>query len=51
MSYSQLDITETCDAKVSLKPEDLVNTTPLNLSTADQKSVGLPEIGADEEIV
>ena len=51
ISFSQADITERFDDNMNLKPDDWIETTPLNLSTQSPESSGLPPINAsDDEI-
>lgn len=50
ISYSQIDITENFGDNLNLKPEDWIKTVPLNATSPDPESVGLPSknVGADE---
>lgn len=49
ISYSQLDITESFDDHLRLKPEDWISTVPLNRSVP--KGMGLPLVDASDEEV
>jgi hypothetical protein len=49
ISYSQLDVTEKFDDHLYLKPEDWVQTVPLNKSVPNGS--GLPPVGASIEDV
>jgi hypothetical protein len=45
--YSQVDITEAFGDDQRLGPDDWIATMPLNATTADPQSVGLPRLEAD----
>jgi hypothetical protein len=49
IGYSQLDITENFDDHLRLKPDDWIQTIPLNRSVPDGK--GLPPVTATEDEV
>ena len=50
-SYSQLDITEGFGDNLSLRPDDWITTSPLNVTVSNPQSMGLPPVGAsDDEI-
>jgi hypothetical protein len=49
ISFSQLDITERFDDHLHLKPEDWIQTVPLNKSVPNGK--GLPPVDASDEEV
>jgi hypothetical protein len=49
--YSQLDITEGFGDDQHLGPDQWIATTPLNATTGDPVSMGLPPVGATEEEV
>lgn len=49
ISYSQLDITESFGDNFRLKPEDWIETIPLNKTTSNGR--GLPPVDASEETV
>ena len=49
LSYSQLDITERFDDHLRLKPDDWIETVPLNKSAPDGK--GLPPVSASADEV
>ena len=49
ISYSQLDITERFDDHLHLKPDDWIQTAPLNKSIANGK--GLPPVDASADEV
>jgi hypothetical protein len=49
LSFSQLDITETFDDHLRLKPDDWIATVPLNKTVADGQSMGLPPSTASAE--
>ena len=49
--YTQLDITENFGDDTRLAPDDWVATQPLNATTPDPESSGLPPIGAPDEQV
>jgi hypothetical protein len=49
LSYSQLDITERFDDHLRLKPDDWIQTVPLNKSVSGGK--GLPPVGASADEV
>ncbi len=51
LSYSQLDITENFGDNLSLKPDDWIETSPLNMSMDNPESVGLPPKDADTQTV
>lgn len=51
ISFSQVDITERFGDNERLGPDDWIATTPLNATTDDPVSVGLPPIGADADEV
>jgi hypothetical protein len=51
ISYSQLDITETFGDNLRLKPEDWIQTVPLNKTTPSGQASGLPPVGASDEVV
>src|SRR5204862_7608441 len=51
MMYSQVDITEAFDEDRRLGPDEWITTVPLNASTADPASMGLPSPGADADEV
>jgi hypothetical protein len=46
ISFSQVDITETFDDDQRLSPDDWISTVPLNATTKDPESMGLPPLGA-----
>ena len=48
LSYSQLDITERFDDHLHLKPDDWIQTVPLNKSVPDGKGLPPVEASADE---
>lgn len=50
MMFSQVDVTEAFGDNEQLGPDDWIKTVPLNTSTADPVSMGLPPVGsgADE---
>lgn len=45
--YSQVDITESFGDNERLTPEEWISTNPLNASTDDPESMGLPPRGAN----
>lgn len=47
IAFSQLDVTERFDDDKSLKPEDWIETTPLNRRIPDPVESGLPSVDAD----
>lgn len=47
--YSQLDITERFDDHLSLRPDEWIETIPLNVGSKDPTSMGLPPVGASDE--
>jgi len=49
ISYSQLDITESFGDNLRLKPEDWIETIPLNKMTPNGRD--LPPVDASEETV
>ena len=49
LSYSQLDITERFDDRLRLKPDDWIQTVPLNKSVPNAK--GLPPVDASTDEV
>jgi hypothetical protein len=50
-SYSQLDVTENFGDDKNLRADVWISTTPLNSSTKNPESMGLPSIGSsDDEI-
>ena len=49
--YSQVDITENFGDNEKFKPDDWIQTIPLNISTKDGKSRGLPAINASMDEV
>ncbi len=49
--YSQLDITESFGDDQGLGTDDWITTIPLNVSTEDPVSMGLPPVGAPEDEV
>lgn len=49
--YSQLDLTESFGDNLSLGINDWIETQPLNLTTNDPESMGLPSIRATSEEV
>jgi hypothetical protein len=49
ISYSQLDITENFGDNLRLKPEDWIETLPLNKRVPN--GLGLPPVDASEEVV
>ena len=51
MMYSQVDITEAFGDNERLGPNDWIATVPLNATTADPESMGLPPVGADVDEV
>ena len=51
MMYSQADITESFGDAARLGPDDWVPTVPLNASTPDPGSMGLPAAGAGPDEV
>ena len=51
MMYSQVDITEAFGDNERLGPNDWLATVPLNATTADPESMGLPPVGADVDEV
>jgi hypothetical protein len=51
MSYSQVDITETFGDDQRLGSDEWIATTPLNASTKNPESMGLPPKGADADEV
>jgi len=51
ISYSQLDITESFGDNLRLKPEDWIETMPLNKTTPKGQAVGLPPVDASDETV
>jgi hypothetical protein len=50
-SYSQLDITERFGDNLSLTEDDWITTSPLNSTTPNPQSVGLPSVGASDDEV
>jgi hypothetical protein len=51
LSYSQADITESFNDNEGLAPEEWIATVPLNLTTKNPESMGLPSITADPDEV
>ena len=51
MSYSQVDITEAFGDDQRLGPDEWVATTPLNATTENPESMGLPPVGAGADEV
>jgi len=51
MMYSQADVTGAFGDDQRLGPDDWITSVPLNASTADPVSMGLPPVGADEDEV
>jgi len=49
--YSQVDITEAFGDDQRLGPDDWIATVPLNATTADPESMGLPPASADADEV
>lgn len=49
MMYSQVDITEAFGDNQGLGSDDWIATVPLNSSTPDPVSMGLPPVGADAD--
>ncbi|HVX13153.1 MAG TPA: hypothetical protein VHC22_18355 [Pirellulales bacterium] len=50
-SYSQVDITEAFNDDERLGQDDWITTVPLNASTPDPESMGLPPVDADADEV
>jgi hypothetical protein len=46
--YSQLDITENFGDNFKLKPEEWINTTPINATLDNPESMGLPSKNANQ---
>lgn len=51
ISYSQVDITEAFDDNERLGPDEWITTVPLNASTQNPESMGLPPAGAGADEV
>ncbi len=51
MMYSQVDITDAFGDDQRVGPDDWITTVPLNASTPDPESMGLPSVGADADEV
>ena len=51
MMYSQVDITESFGDDRRLGPDEWVTTVPLNATTNDPESMGLPPVGANTDDV
>ena len=51
MSYSQADITEAFGDNERLGPDDWIATVPLNATTENPESMGLPPAGAGADEV
>ena len=51
ISFSQVDITERFGDDQRLGPDEWILTTPLNATTSNPESVGLPSAGADADEV
>src|SRR5205814_10073237 len=51
MMYSQVDITEAFGDDQRLGPDEWIVTVPLNATTPDPESMGLPPVGADADEV
>ncbi|HWY87675.1 MAG TPA: hypothetical protein VNX28_13165 [Gemmataceae bacterium] len=49
MSFSQVDITEAFGDDHRLDPDEWIATTPLNATTKNPESMGLPPAGAGED--
>jgi hypothetical protein len=51
ISFSQVDITDRFDDDQRLGPDEWIKTTPLNATTSNPESMGLPSPGADADEV
>jgi hypothetical protein len=51
ISFSQLDITESFGDNLRLKPEDWISTVPLNKTTPNGQTSGLPPVDASDGAV
>jgi hypothetical protein len=51
LSYTQLDITETFGDNLRLKPEEWVDTVPLNAKLPNPEAAGLPSVNSSPDII
>lgn len=51
LHYTQLDVTERFDENLKLKPNEWINTIPLNKETPEPQRAGLPPVNASDEEV
>ena len=50
-SYSQVDITERFGDNERLKPDEWIETVPVNKTAQEPEKVGLPPLGASADMV